>query len=155
MAEIVPRRPTVVAALPLKEPARQRLAELLGARVADVRDVIEAPELVITPPCSPTLLGRLKERYGGARVVVVELTDDLFDIDLGGPVQRLLTSGADAYVVADSLEDLATRLTGPPPADGAPGDTSPLELPDATAAVDDLLTVYLDQAAASQPTRRH
>jgi hypothetical protein len=65
---------------------------------------------VLTPSCSPQLIGALKRKYNGARVVIVELDDWDLDIELRGPVKRLLRAGADAYVLADSLEELANKI---------------------------------------------
>lgn len=106
----VARRPTVVAALPLRRAARERLSELLGAQVVDIRRPVERPDVVLSPACSPQLIGALKRRFGGAPVVIVELTDAEYDIELTGPVTRVLDSGADAYLLADSLDELARKL---------------------------------------------
>ena len=109
-AEVVTQRKVVVTALPLKRPARDRLAQLLDARVVDVRDPVDHADLVLTPSCSPQLIERLKDRYTHARIIVVELEDWDYGVDLGGPVKRLVQSGADAYLLADSLEELATKI---------------------------------------------
>ena len=111
--EVLAQRTTIVTALPLKRAARERLAELLGARVVDVRDPIDHVDLVLTPACSPQLIAGLKRKYGGARVIVVELDDWDFDVSLHGPVKRILRGGADAYVLADSMEELARKITPP------------------------------------------
>ena len=47
---------------------RQRLAGLLDARVLDVRDPCDRADVVLTPSCSPQLIGALKRKYPGARV---------------------------------------------------------------------------------------
>ena len=73
--EVVANRRTIVTALPLKPVARQRLAELLDARVLDVREPCDHPDLVLTPACSPQLIGALGRKYNGAHVVVVELDE--------------------------------------------------------------------------------
>jgi hypothetical protein len=113
--EVIPDRRTIVTALPLKKAARERLARLLDARVLDVRDPFYEPDMVLTPACSPQLIGAMKRKYNGARVVIVELDDWDLDIELNGPVKRLLHAGADAYVLADSLEELANKIgTGHP-----------------------------------------
>jgi hypothetical protein len=112
--EVVTPRTTVVTALPLKRSARERLADLLDARVVDVREPIDHADLVLTPACSPQLIARLKLKYDGARVVVVELDDWDLDISVPGPVKRILRGGADAYVLADSMEELARKITRRP-----------------------------------------
>ncbi len=108
--EVLVQRRTIVTALPLKRPARERLAELLDARVVDIREPVDRADLVLTPSCSPQLIGALKQRFEGARVVVVELDDWDFDISFPGPLKRLIHSGVDAYVLADSIDELAQKL---------------------------------------------
>ena len=148
--EIVPGRPTVVSALPLRTAARQRLSQLLDARVIDVREPCDEPDLVLAPSSSPQLIGALKRQYGDARIVVVELDDTDLDIELSGPVRRLLDSGADAYVLADSLEDLAGKIRSGRPGTDAAGSgeadeierSAMRELPSGTT-VEDLVAVFL------------
>jgi hypothetical protein len=113
-----PSTPTVVTALPLKPAARRRLAELLGnANVVDLcdrdisADLTSTVDVVIAPVCSPQMIGRLKAMFPTARVFVVELEDWEFGIDASGPVSRLRNAGADAYLAAGSLENLADQLT--------------------------------------------
>ena len=141
--DVVERR-TIVTALPLKRPARERLAALLDARVIDVREPCDRPDLVLTPACSPQLIGALGRKYHGARIVVVELDDWEFDIELSGPVKRILRSGAAAYVLADSLDELAAKLAAPSP--------TAVDEPDAvrelssTQTVDDLIAAFLRES---------
>lgn len=148
------RRPTVVAALPLKPPARARLAQLLGAQVLDMREAGDHADLVLAPSSSPQLIGRLQDRFPGASVVVVEVTDGEFGVDLSGPVQRLLRGGADGYVTATSLDELAAALRQP--RDAAPvTDAGARELP--AGAADDLardIVATLDQSAAERVARK-
>jgi hypothetical protein len=144
--ELIPNRVTVVTALPLKEAARARLAELLGARVVDVRYPIDHADLVLTPSCSPQLIGALKRKYPGARIVVVELDDWDFGIEMRGPVKRILRGGADAYVLADSIEELASKIT--PRSDRAGEAEEPLtarELP-SSSTVDELIAAFLRES---------
>ncbi|MET1000199.1 MAG: hypothetical protein ABWZ15_00170, partial [Acidimicrobiia bacterium] len=61
-AEVVARRRTIVTALPLEPDARHRLSALLDARVVDVREPCDHPDLVLTPACSPQLINRLKTK---------------------------------------------------------------------------------------------
>jgi hypothetical protein len=109
--EVVAHRFTVVTALPLKRRPRERLAELLDARVVDIRDPIDRVDLVLTPACSPQLIGALQRKYPGARIIVVELDDWDLDVSVSGPVKRILRAGADAYVLADTMEELARKIT--------------------------------------------
>ena len=144
--EVLTERTTVVTALPLKRAARDRLAELLDARVVDVRDPIDHVDLVLTPACSPQLIAALKRKYGGARVIVVELDDWEFDVSLPGPVKRILRSGADAYVLADSMEELARKIT--PRHDRVSDDGESVdarELP-STTTVDELIAAFLRES---------
>ncbi len=143
--EIVERRRTIVTALPLKRDARERLAELLGAHVVDMRASCEHPDLVLTPACSPQLIGSLRRRYHGARVVVVELDDWEFDIHLTGPVKRILESGAAAYVLADSIDELAAKITAAPPTPDTSSAPAVHELTSAST-VDDLIAAFLRES---------
>lgn len=144
--EVLCDRITIVTALPLKRAARARLAELLGARVVDIRQPTEHADLVLTPSCSPQLIGALKRKYPGARVYVVELDDWDFGIALHGPVKRILRSGADAYVLADSIEELAAKITPrSDPVDAAEESLSARELP-STSTVDELIAAFLRES---------
>ena len=140
----VPRRPVVVAALPLRRVARERLGEMLEATVVDIREPADQADLVLTPACSPQLIGALKRRFG-APVVVVELSDWELDIELDGPVKRILASGADAYLLADSLDDLAHKLTGArATAEVVPWTAHEL----ATPTMDDLIGAFLNESVS-------
>lgn len=144
--EVLGERTTVVTALPLKRAARDRLAELLDARVVDVRYPIDHVDLVLTPACSPQLIAALKRKYGGACVIVVELDDWDFDVSLPGPVKRILRSGVDAYVLADSMEELARKIT--PRHDRMSDDSASVdarELP-STSTVDELIAAFLRES---------
>lgn len=145
--EVLADRRTIVTALPLKRPARERLAELLDARVVDVREPIDRVDLVLTPVCSPQLIAALGEKYDGARVVVVELDDWEFGVELAGPVKRILRSGAAAYVLADSIDELASKIAVRSE-HGAAGDddsADPRELTSA-ATVDELIAAFLRES---------
>ena len=142
--EVIATRRTVVTALPLKSAARERLAELLNARVVDVRVPIDDVDLVLTPPCSPQLIGALQRKYPAARVIVVELSDWEFEIELPGPVKRILRAGAAGYVLADSLDELARKIAAPqtsPEADHPPSH----ELP-AASTVDEIIAAFLRES---------
>ena len=142
--DVVERRRTIVTALPLKRAARERLAELLDARVIDVREPVDHPDLGLTPACSPQLIAALGEKYGGARVVVVELDDWEFGIESAGPVKRILRSGAAGYVLADSIDELAGKLASRPHAEEAvEADAAALTT---SATVDDLIAAFLRES---------
>ena len=144
--ELVASRRTIVTAMPLKPAARERLAELLDARVVDVREPCDTPDLVLTPACSPQLIGALSEKYGGARVVVVELDDWDFGIELAGPVKRILRSGAAAYVLADSIDELATKIAVRPPTDTAEDDAVAVHELTTAATVDEVIAAFLRES---------
>ncbi len=111
--ELVDRRTVVVTALPLKLRARQRLADQLGdVRVVDIKEPVAEADLVLAPSCSPQTIAALKDAYPSARLVVVEIEDWDLGVDLPGPVLRVLKAGADGYVTAESVDDLAAQLSG-------------------------------------------
>jgi len=135
-----------VTALPLKRTARARLAELLGARVVDVRDPIDRADVVLTPSCSPQLIGAMQRKYPGARIIVVELDDWEFGYEVSGPVKRILRAGADAYVLADSIDELAAKITPRSErADAANEAVSARELP-SSSTVDELIAAFLRES---------
>ena len=147
--EVVASRRTIVTALPIKTTARQRLAELLDARVVDVREPIDDADLVLSPPCSPQLIGALRQRFRGARVVIVELDDWEFDIAIAGPVKRIVRSGAAAYVLADSLDELAAKLAAT--CGDVIGDIDDTEPPmphelNASATVDEIIAAFMRES---------
>ena len=152
--EVLERRRTIVTALPLKRAARRRLAELLDARVLDVREPCDDPDLVLTPACSAQLIGALGRKYNGAQVVVVELDDWEFDVELSGPVKRILRSGASAYVLADSIDELAAKISARPPLSRPDSDSTSVHELTSGATVDDLIAAFLRESV-EYSTRHH
>lgn len=151
--EVLAKRMTFVAALPLTPAARDRLARLLDARVVDVRDPVDHVDVVLAPAGSPQLIGMLRRTYGDARIIVVELDDEDLDIELSGPVKRILRGGADGYVLADSVDELATKIgPRPGPEEPVPDLVEARELP-ASAGVDDLIAVLLRETIARSDQR--
>jgi hypothetical protein len=76
--------------------------------------------------------------------VVVELDDWEFGIEASGPVKRILPSGATGDVLADSIDELASKIAASPSdetADAA-GASMPHELT-AAATGDDLIAAFL------------
>jgi hypothetical protein len=112
----------------------------------DVRDPVDHVDLVLTPACSPQLIAGLKRKYDGARVIVVELDDWDFDISTRGPVKRILRGGADAYVLADSMEELARKIT--PRRERVSEDSSPADVRElsSTTTVDELIAAFLRES---------
>jgi hypothetical protein len=144
--EVVANRLTVVSAIPLRSDARERLAELLQARVVDIREVVDRVDVVLTPPGSPQLIGMLQQQFADARVIVVELDDFDFGIAVPGPVKRILSGGADAYVLADSLEELAQKIAPRAHDSNAESASVPArELP-MSASVDELIAAFLRES---------
>jgi hypothetical protein len=142
---VVASRRTIVTALPLKEAARQKLAQLLDARVLDIREPCDKPDLVLTPACSPQLIAALKRKYDGARVVIVELDDWDLGVEIPGPVKRVMRAGADAYVLADSLEELAHKITEGSHDPAVSDVATPAELT-TSATVDELIAAFLRES---------
>ncbi|GAA2053310.1 hypothetical protein GCM10009839_71360 [Catenulispora yoronensis] len=104
---------TVVAtAMKLSETVRTSLSTELGADyiVLDMESAPDTVDILLVPPISPQLLGSLRERFPRARVMVAELDDPELGISYKGPVQRLLDSGADAYLASTTLPRLARQL---------------------------------------------
>jgi hypothetical protein len=145
-AEVIARRRTIVTAFPLKRAARRRLAKLLEARVLDVREPCDDPDLVLTLACSPQLIGAIGRKYNGAQVVVVELDDWEFDIELSGPVKRILRSGAAAYVLANSIDELAAKITAKPHTPDTESDPAAVHELTSSSTVDDLIAAFLRES---------
>jgi hypothetical protein len=144
--EIVDQRPTVVCAVSLKATARERLASMLGeVRLVDIREPVASADIVLVPSASPQTISALKDAYPTARLIVVELEDWELDIDLGGPVTRLRNAGADAYLTADSLEDLAHQLTSTEPSEPRPFIEASVAPVLAAATVDDIVLARLSE----------
>ena len=143
----------LVVAFPLPADAVEVLADRLGSgfAVRDIRADGPPPDIVLAPPSSPQLIGRLKQRFPGAVVVITELEDLLRGVDLGGPVSRALDAGADAYYVAKSTEALGSFL-GALPLDqrsALEGQEQPVAL--GTAAEIDDLVARVREVATPEP----
>jgi hypothetical protein len=144
--ELVDQRPTVVCAVALKKGARRKLAEMLGeVDLIDIRESVASADVVLVPSCSPQTIAGLKNAYPTARIVVVELEDWDNDIDFGGPVTRLRQAGADAYLTADSLQDLAHQLTTAEPAAPRPLIETAAAHELAQASIDDIVLTRLQE----------
>lgn len=143
--EVLAGRRTIVTALPLKDAARERLAELLDARVVDIREPVDDADIVLTPACSPQLIDALADRFDGARVVVVELDDWELGIESSGPVKRILRAGAAAYLLADGIDELAAKLGTP---DRAADDDEPPTVGElsASSTIDEVIAAFLRES---------
>lgn len=104
---------TVVAvAAPLPKDAREQLAQQLGPAflVLDIRTAPRSTDLVIAPVVSPQTIGALKQQFPEARVIVAEISDSSWGVQLPGPVRRAVDAGADGYLVADTLQAVAAYV---------------------------------------------
>ena len=88
-------------------------------------------------------IAKLKRAYPSARIVVVELKDWNFGNSLPSPVKRLMNAGADAYLLADSLDELAGQLSRK--AATAPVDETERVVGLAQPSVDELIMQNLEQ----------
>lgn len=167
----VPARhgPTVVvAAVPLKRRAREHLAGQLGDGFVlhDIRDAGDTADVVLCPPCSPQAVGRLRDAFPDARLVVIELQDLEHGIDIRGPVGRILDGGASAYYLAPSAAalgqflaalDARDRATSEhQPVDGEPsrvGESDAGALPVGTS-LDDAIIRHVDEVVARRAARQ-
>ena len=102
----------VAVAAPLSKEAREQLAQRMGSAflVMDIREAPRSADLVIAPVVSPQTIGALKQQFPDARVLVAEITDPSWGVHLPGPVRRAVDAGADGYLVADTLQEVATYV---------------------------------------------
>jgi hypothetical protein len=104
---------TVVAtAMKLSKSARAALAAELGADYI-VLDMLAAPttaDVLLVPPASPQLIGRLRSRFPDARVIVTEIEDAELGVSYHGPVRRMLDAGAETYLSSTTIPRLAAQL---------------------------------------------
>ena len=87
-------------------------------------------------------------------MIVVELDDWEFDIELSGPVKRLLCSGAAAYVLADSIDELAAKITARPHEPSGESDPAAIHELTSASTVDDLVAAFLGESAAHSTLRQ-
>jgi hypothetical protein len=150
--EVIPPRQVVVSALPLGRQQLDVLGRQLGSgsRILDIRDVDEAADVVLCPPCSPQTIGRLRAMFPAARVIAVELHDEEAGLHVEGPVGRILAGGAAGYLLASSGKSIASYLaaTGNDELQRvAAGELG-------TASTEDLIIEQLDELAARRATTR-
>ncbi|GAA2872544.1 hypothetical protein [Nonomuraea rubra] len=104
---------TVVAtAMDLSAAARVALSTQLGADyvVLDMHAAPATADVLLVPPASPQLIGRLRMLFPKARVIVTEIEDEELGVQYHGPVRRLLDAGAEAYLPPASVPQLARQL---------------------------------------------
>lgn len=102
-----PRR--VVTTFTLPPNAWDHLAGRLGDRIelVDVRAADGQEDAVLVPSTSRQLIGKISAAFPRAVVLVVEVEDPSYGVELGGQVMRSLDAGADGYYLANSLDQLA------------------------------------------------
>jgi antitoxin (DNA-binding transcriptional repressor) of toxin-antitoxin stability system len=102
----------VVTAMKLSERARTALSAELGAGhiVLDLGAAPATADVVLVPPGSPQLIGRLRAQFPDARIVVTEIDDPELGVSFRGPVGRLLAAGAEAYLPASTVPRLAAGI---------------------------------------------
>jgi hypothetical protein len=113
----------------LSPPARDLLRQSFGPDwvILDFHDAPDTADVVLTCAHSPQLTHRWTLLFPHARIIVTEILDPQFGLDISGPVGRLLDAGAHAYLPPRPLELVAEgvqmHLAGP--AIGALGSLPP------------------------------
>ncbi|WP_344485857.1 hypothetical protein [Nonomuraea monospora] len=104
---------TVVAtAMELSAAARVALSDQLGPDyvVLDMHAAPKTADVLLVPPASPQLIGRLRLMFPEARVIVAEIEDHELGVRYEGPVGRLLNAGVDGYMPPAALPQVARQL---------------------------------------------
>jgi hypothetical protein len=76
-----------------------------------------------------------------------------FDIELSGPVKRILRSGAAGYVLSDSIDELAAKITARPHGPGSESEPAAVNELTSASTVDDLVAAFLRESV-EYSTRR-
>lgn len=116
-----PRRQVVVT-FPLSAGAARHLSDRLGEGfdLVDIRVSVGDEDVVLMPPSSRQLTGKLRAAFPDAALLAVEVEDTVHGVSLGGQVLRTLDAGADGYFVARSMDELASIVDqAAEPIDGA------------------------------------
>jgi hypothetical protein len=92
--------------------ARERLRESFGPDwvVVDFHDAPDTADVVLTAAHSPQLIHRWTLLFPHAQIIVTEILDNEFGLDVAGPVGRLLDAGAHAYLPPRPLEQVAQNV---------------------------------------------
>lgn len=104
---------TVVAtAMKLSASARTALSAELGTDyiVLDLHAAPTTADVLLAPPASPQLIGSLRSMFPKARVIIVEIEDDVLGVSCHGPVRRMLDAGAETYLTSTTIPRLAKQL---------------------------------------------
>ena len=96
----------------LSSAARDVLRQAFGPDwlVLDFHDAPDTADVVLTSAYSPQLTHRWTLLFPNAQIIVTEIFDPEFGLDIGGPVGRLLDAGAHAYVAPRPLEQVAESV---------------------------------------------
>lgn len=96
----------------LSRPARDLLRQSFGPEwvVLDFHDAPDTADVVLTCAHSPQLTHRWTLLFPHAQIIVTEILDPRFGLDISGPVGRLLDAGAHAYLPPRPLELVAESV---------------------------------------------
>ncbi|GAA1238812.1 hypothetical protein GCM10009657_13130 [Oryzihumus leptocrescens] len=111
-----PREGVVVVAttMLMSDAARRRLSDAFGPDylVLDFLDAPSTADIVLTQPVSPQLTHRWTLMFPQAQVIITEILDPEFGLDVSGPVGRLLDAGAHVYLPPRPVEQVAENVLG-------------------------------------------
>ena len=102
----------VATTMRLSGPARDLLRQSFGPDwiILDFHDAPDTADIVLTSPHSPQLTHRWTLLFPHAQIIVTEMLDPQFGLDISGPVGRLLDAGAHAYLPPSPLDQIAERV---------------------------------------------
>lgn len=104
----------VATTMLMSDAARRRLSDAFGPDYV-VLDFLDAPstaDIVLSQPVSPQLTHRWTVMFPQAHVLITEILDPEFGLDVSGPVGRLLDAGAQAYLPPRPVEQVAENVRG-------------------------------------------
>jgi hypothetical protein len=96
----------------LSHSARDLLRQSFGPDwvILDFHDAPDTADVVLTCAHSPQLTHRWTLLFPHAQIIVTEILDPQFGLDISGPVGRLLDAGAHAYLPPRPLELVAESV---------------------------------------------
>lgn len=109
----VPAGATVIAtAMELSAAARSKLSAEFGDGyvVLDLADAPPSSDVLLVPPASPQLIAALRRQFERARIVITEIEDPDMGIYYSGPVTRMLSAGASAYLPPRPIGELPSAV---------------------------------------------
>lgn len=98
----------IVTAMELSDAARSKLSTEFGDGyvVLDLADAPSSSDVLLVPPASPQLIAALRRQFERARIVITEIEDPDMGIHYSGPVTRMLSAGASAYLPPKLIDEL-------------------------------------------------